>query len=142
MATLLNRSLHMRARMSFRRFRYISGLRLVSSEASSTIRHQINPNATSASHPKNSLAALATIIADATKVVEAYYENAASESSLTYQCSTLPSLDSTEPHPLDGQLSTLELRTAIETIEGACAQLSATVARPNHTMVNVSPTSP
>jgi len=132
----------MRARMSFRLFRYISELRLVSSEASSTIRHQTNPNATSALHSKNSLAALATIIADATKVVEAYYEKAASESSLTYQCSALPSLDSTEPHPLDGQLSTLELRTAIETIEGACAQLSATVARPNHTMVNVSPTSP
>ncbi|KAF9544584.1 S-adenosyl-L-methionine-dependent methyltransferase [Agrocybe pediades] len=71
--------------------------------------------------------ALAAIIADAAKIVEAHY----AKSSKPY----VPSLDDTEPHLYDEMLNA-ELRTAIQTIEGACAQLSATVARPNHTIVN------
>ena len=74
------------------------------------------------------IAKLASIIADATKIVEAHY----AKSSKPY----VPSLDDTDPHPYD-ELLGAELRTAIQTIEGACAQLSATVARPNHTIVNV-----
>ena len=75
------------------------------------------------------ISALAKLISDASKVVEAHF----AKSSKPY----VPSLDDTEPHPIDKQLAGKELRTAIQTIEGACAQLSATVARPSHTIVNV-----
>ena len=72
---------------------------------------------------------LVKLISDATKIVESHYV----KSSKPY----VPSLDDTEPHPIDGQLAEKELRTAVQTIEGACAQLSATVARPSHTIMNV-----
>ena len=75
------------------------------------------------------ISALAKLISDASKVVEAHY----AKSSKPY----VPSLNDTEPHPIDKQLAGKELRTAVQTIEGACAQLSATVARPSHTIVNV-----
>jgi hypothetical protein len=75
------------------------------------------------------VSALAKLISDASKVVEAHF----AQSSKPY----VPSLDDTEPHPIDNQLAEKELRIAIQTIEGACAQLSATVARPSHTIVNV-----
>ncbi|KAJ7708761.1 S-adenosyl-L-methionine-dependent methyltransferase [Mycena rosella] len=48
----------------------------------------------------------------------------------------VPSLDDTEPHPLDGQISSPEMREAVQVLEGACAQLCATLARPNHTVLN------
>ena len=73
--------------------------------------------------------ALVKLISDASKIVEAHYL----KSSKPY----VPSLDDTEPHPLDKQLAEKELRIAVQTIEGACAQLSATVARPSHTILNV-----
>jgi hypothetical protein len=75
------------------------------------------------------LSALVTLITDATKVVEAHF----AKTSMPY----VPSLDDTEPHPLDIMSDSMELRIAIQTIEGACAQLSATVARPAHTILNV-----
>ena len=75
------------------------------------------------------ISALAKLISDASKVVETHY----AKSPKPY----VPSLDDTEPHPIDKQLTEKELRTAVQTIEGACAQLSATVARPSHTIVNV-----
>ena len=78
---------------------------------------------------RGQISALAKLISDATKVVESHYV----KSSKPY----VPSLDDTEPHPLDGQPAAKELRTAVQTIEGACAQLSATVARPSHTIINV-----
>ena len=78
---------------------------------------------------RGQISALAKLISDASKVVESHYV----KSSKPY----VPSLDDTEPHPLDGQPGEKELRTAVQTIEGACAQLSATVARPSHTIVNV-----
>ena len=78
---------------------------------------------------RGQISALARLISDATKTVEAHY----AKSPKPY----IPSLDDTEPHPLDEQLAGKELRTAVQTIEGACAQLSATVARPSHTIVNV-----
>ncbi|TFK35060.1 O-methyltransferase-domain-containing protein [Crucibulum laeve] len=74
------------------------------------------------------ISALVTLISDATKIVESYYE----KSSKPY----IPSLDDIEPHPFDNEILGKELRNAIQTIEGACAQLSATVARPSHTTVN------
>lgn len=41
----------------------------------------------------------------------------------------VPSLDDTAPHPLDSQISSMELKLAIQIIESACAQLCVTVAR-------------
>jgi len=80
------------------------------------------------SPPGAQLPALLTLITDATKTVESFYR----KTSVPF----VPSLDDTTPHPLDTQVSPPELRRAIETIEGACAQLCATVARPSHTMMN------
>ncbi|KAJ3505864.1 hypothetical protein NLJ89_g7188 [Agrocybe chaxingu] len=71
---------------------------------------------------------LAALIADATKIVEAHYARSSHPG--------VPSLNDTDEHPLDQDLNS-ELRTAIQIIEGACAQLSATVARPEHTIVNI-----
>ncbi|KAH9483231.1 3-O-methyltransferase 2 [Psilocybe cubensis] len=79
------------------------------------------------SHPHGQIAALAALISDAAKVVEAQYAST--------ERPYVPSLDDTDPHPFD-ERSSKELRTAIQIIEGACAQLSATVARPSHTIVN------
>ena len=78
---------------------------------------------------RGQVSALVKLISDTSKIVEAHY----AKSSKPY----VPSLDDTEAHPLDKQLVEKELRTAVQTIEGACAQLSATVARPSHTIVNV-----
>lgn len=74
------------------------------------------------------LSALVDLIANATKIVEAHYRKSVKP--------YVSSLDDLESHPLDDELSDAELRNAIQTIEGACAQLSATVARPSHTIVN------
>ncbi|KAG6919697.1 hypothetical protein DXG01_002643 [Tephrocybe rancida] len=48
----------------------------------------------------------------------------------------VPSLDDLNPHPFDTAVYSLELRNAVQILEGACAQLCATVARPSHTMLN------
>ena len=80
--------------------------------------------------PHGQLSALVALIADATKTVETHF----ARSSKPY----VPSLDDIEPHPLDIISNSMELRLAIQTIEGACAQLMATVARPSHTVFNVS----
>lgn len=50
-----------------------------------------------------------------------------------------PDLHSVEPHPLDGSQPSLELKQAMQTIEGACAQLSVLVTPPQHTVTNVRP---
>jgi hypothetical protein len=75
------------------------------------------------------LSALVDLIANATKIVDAHYQKSVKP--------YVPSLEDLESHPLDDEISDAELRNAIQTIEGACAQLSATVARPSHTIVNV-----
>ena len=80
------------------------------------------------SHPSH-LSTLVELIANATRLVESRFK----ASSHPY----VPTLDDTREHPLDKTLSDQELRAAIQTIEGACAQLCATVARPSHTVVNV-----
>ncbi|KAF5380189.1 hypothetical protein D9615_006186 [Tricholomella constricta] len=74
------------------------------------------------------VSALVALITNAAKVIEAHY----AESSRP----VVPSLDDLTPHPLDSELSPPKLRDSIQILEGACAQLSATVARPNHTMLN------
>lgn len=84
--------------------------------------------------PHGQLSALATLIADAVKVVQTEFEKTSKP--------FVPSLDDITPHPLDDAVASMALRTAIQTIEGACAQLCATVARPKHTMLNVSEPNP
>ncbi|KAK0437394.1 O-methyltransferase-domain-containing protein [Armillaria borealis] len=74
------------------------------------------------------LSELVSLIASATRVVEEDF----AQSSVP----NVPSLDDTRPHPLDDRLSSMKMMEAIQTIEGACAQLCALVARPNHTMLN------
>ncbi|KAK0443668.1 S-adenosyl-L-methionine-dependent methyltransferase [Desarmillaria tabescens] len=74
------------------------------------------------------LSQLVSLIANATKFVEDTFSKAAEPN--------VPSLDDTTSHPLDDQVSSMEMREAIQTIEGACAQLCALVARPNRTMLN------
>ena len=53
----------------------------------------------------------------------------------------VPSLDSVEPGPFDSpQSMPFHVRKAIQIIEGACAQLCATIASPGHSTLNVRPT--
>lgn len=79
--------------------------------------------------PNGQLSSLVKLISEASQTVEAHF----AKSSKPY----VPSLDDVEPHPLDLTSDSMELRTAIQTIEGACAQLIATVLRPSHTVMNV-----
>ncbi|KAF8994600.1 O-methyltransferase-domain-containing protein [Cyathus striatus] len=75
------------------------------------------------------LSTLVELLANATKIVEKHY----AQTDKPY----VPSLDDIDFHPLDGaSILDKELKEAIQTIEGACAQLSASVARPSRTMVN------
>ena len=80
--------------------------------------------------PGASIPALVSLIVNAAKTIEAEYAKSPQPS--------IPSLDDLEPHPLDTEISSAELKQATRILEGACAQLCATVARPGHTMVNVS----
>ncbi|KAK0214404.1 O-methyltransferase-domain-containing protein [Armillaria fumosa] len=73
------------------------------------------------------LSQLVSLIANATKLVEDTFANTSRPN--------VPTLDDTAPHPLDDQVSSTEMREAIQTIEGACAQLCALVARPSRTML-------
>ncbi|KAK0501971.1 S-adenosyl-L-methionine-dependent methyltransferase [Armillaria luteobubalina] len=75
------------------------------------------------------LSQLVSLIANATKLVEDTFAETVKPN--------VPSLDDTTPHPLDSQVLSLEMREAIQTIEGACTQLCALVARPNRIMLNI-----
>jgi hypothetical protein len=88
-----------------------------------------NPKVSSTAS-NHGLSALVTLIADATKVVEAYYHQTSG--------SYIPSLDDTASHPLDDEVSPPSVRKAVQTIEAACAQLCATVTKPKLAIVNVS----
>ncbi|KAG7441668.1 S-adenosyl-L-methionine-dependent methyltransferase [Guyanagaster necrorhizus] len=77
------------------------------------------------------LSQLVSLISNATKSVEDAFAKTAKPD--------VPSLDDTTPHPLDDQVSSTEMREAIQTIEGACAQLCALVAHPNRAMLNSGP---
>lgn len=76
------------------------------------------------------LNALLALITESVATVQ----NEFSQSSKPY----VPSLNDTEPHPLDTQFSSPELIKAVRTIQGACVQLCATAVRPNRTLLNVS----
>ena len=74
--------------------------------------------------------ALVALIVSAAKNIEAEYAKSSIPS--------VPSLDDLTPHPMDSAVPSAALRQATQTLEGACTQLCATVARPQHTVVNVS----
>ncbi|KAK0220855.1 O-methyltransferase-domain-containing protein [Armillaria nabsnona] len=78
---------------------------------------------------ENTLSELVSLIAGAVDVVQSVF----AKTSLP----EVPSLNDTVHHPLDSPESySMEMMEAVQTIEGACAQLCALVARPNHTMLN------
>ncbi|PPQ70231.1 hypothetical protein CVT24_013089 [Panaeolus cyanescens] len=77
---------------------------------------------------KGTISALVELIAQASKIVEAAYESA--------EKPWVPDLDDVEPHPLDEHVWSKELKTAVQTIEGACAQLCATIAKPSYTLAH------
>lgn len=77
---------------------------------------------------KAKLEALLKLIDSAAQEAIAEYERAGGDA---------PSIDSTEPHPLDNAIDNIALKSAVRTLEGACAQLCATLAPPSHTAINV-----
>jgi len=79
--------------------------------------------------PGGNVPALVALIVSAAKTIEAEYAKSSKPS--------IPSLDDLSPHPLDAEISSPGLKEATRILEGACAQLCATVARPDHTIVNV-----
>ncbi|KAL4080473.1 S-adenosyl-L-methionine-dependent methyltransferase [Scleroderma citrinum] len=50
---------------------------------------------------------------------------------------SIPTINSTEFHPLDSAIDTVELKKAIRLLEGTCQQLCASLAPPQHTIVNL-----
>jgi hypothetical protein len=50
----------------------------------------------------------------------------------------VPTIQSVEFHPLDFKEDTVALKRAVRSLEGACQQLCASLAPPQHTVVNVS----
>ena len=80
---------------------------------------------------KAKLEALLKLINSAAQEAIAEYEKAGCD---------VPSIDSTEPHPLDNDdaIDNIALKSAIRTLEGACAQLCTTLAPPSHTAISVS----
>ena len=77
---------------------------------------------------KSEIPGLISLITNATRTIESYYEA---------NGEIVPSVDNSEPHPLDDVPYPPDIRFAVQTIEGACLQLCASVARPGHTMLNV-----
>ncbi|KAJ7637169.1 S-adenosyl-L-methionine-dependent methyltransferase [Roridomyces roridus] len=77
--------------------------------------------------PTSQISCLLTLINQAARTLESGYNK---------DDGVVPSLDQIEPHALDGKLSAPDTQEAIQILEGACAQLCATLARPNHTLVN------
>lgn len=76
------------------------------------------------------ISALVSIITNAANTIESYYKTSETKP-------YVPSLDEIEPHPLDHTAYPPDVRHAVQTLEGACNQLSTTIARPGHTMLNV-----
>jgi hypothetical protein len=86
-------------------------------------------HSTTMSTNKAKLEALLKLINSAAQEAIAEYEKAGGD---------VPSIDSTEPHPLDNDaIDNIALKSAIRTLEGACAQLCTTLAPPSHTAINV-----
>jgi hypothetical protein len=79
--------------------------------------------------PRAKLDALVKLISSATQEAVAEYERNGHGA---------PSLDLSEAHPADTVPTSLALKKAIRTLEGACEQLCTTLAPPTHTIMNVS----
>lgn len=76
---------------------------------------------------------LVALITDAAKTIETEF----AKSSAPY----IPTLDDVKPHPFDSAVNEA-VRKSVAIMEGACAQLCASVAPPAHTIVNVRDSSP
>lgn len=76
---------------------------------------------------KAKIEALLTLINTSARDAIALYE----------QYGDVPSIDQTQPHPLDDEIDQVALKSAIRTLEGACAQITATLAPPAHTAINL-----
>ncbi|KAG1823989.1 O-methyltransferase-domain-containing protein [Suillus variegatus] len=76
---------------------------------------------------KAKLEALLTLINTSARDAIALYE----------QYGDVPTIDQAEPHPLDNAVDQVALKSAVRTLEGACAQICATLAPPAHTAVNL-----
>lgn len=72
---------------------------------------------------------LVALITDAAKTIENEFAKSSAP--------IIPTLDDVKPHPVDGAMSEA-MRKAVAIMDGACAQLCASVAPPSHTIVNVS----
>lgn len=91
-------------------------------------RYTPEPMAAPKSNPNFHVTALADMISAAVKTVVAEYASTGH---------AVPTLESTEPGPFDDpEAISSRLRTAVKTIEAACAQLCATVATPQGTIHN------
>ncbi|KAG2050229.1 S-adenosyl-L-methionine-dependent methyltransferase [Suillus hirtellus] len=53
------------------------------------------------------------------------------------QYGDVPAIDQAELHPLDSAVDQVALKSAVRTLEGACAQICATLAPPAHTAMNL-----
>ncbi|KAF9460451.1 S-adenosyl-L-methionine-dependent methyltransferase [Collybia nuda] len=82
------------------------------------------------SPPGSDISRLVSIIKAAADNIESFYKSDPKKPSV-------PSLDDTEPHPLDDGVYPLEVKHSLQMLEGACAQLCTNLARPNHTMLNI-----
>ncbi|KAF9563372.1 S-adenosyl-L-methionine-dependent methyltransferase [Agrocybe pediades] len=78
------------------------------------------------SSSQNSISSLVRLINESAKVIEEHYAKSST---------TVPSLDSITAHPLDEQIMSNELRLAVQTVKGACAQLADTVGKPDITVL-------
>ncbi|KAF4615894.1 hypothetical protein D9613_011400 [Agrocybe pediades] len=78
------------------------------------------------SSSQNSISSLVRLINESAKVIEEHYAKSST---------TVPSLDSITAHSLDEQIMSNELRLAVQTMKGACAQLSNTVGKPDITVL-------
>lgn len=76
---------------------------------------------------KAKLEALLTLINTSARDAIALYE----------QYGDVPAIDQMEPHPLDSAVDQVALKSAIRTLEGACAQICTTLAPPAHTAINL-----
>lgn len=93
----------------------------------------LDPSITMSTLNKAKLQALLKLINSAAQDAIVEYEKAGGD---------VPSIDSTELHPLDDAIDQVALKSAVRTLEGACAQLCTTLAPPAHTAINVSLLSP
>ncbi|KAG2142225.1 O-methyltransferase-domain-containing protein [Suillus bovinus] len=76
---------------------------------------------------KAKLEALLTLINTSARDAIALYE----------KYGDVPAIDQAGPHPLDNAVDQVALKSAVRTLEGASAQICATLAPPSHTAVNL-----